>query len=315
MKTHAFLLGGLAALALAAPVLAAPTLTIRHAAISVVIEPENRSDIAVDLFRPNSRLPLEVVHEGADVVIDGHLVDWLTSCHGSGDNLHVLVMGNGDYGVAQMPQLIVHVPMDAVVDAGGIIHGSITRSQSLTLRSSGCQDWTLANVAGDLNADVSGVGNMRTGASHTAEVSLSGAGHMQIGQVETALSARLSGAGGMTVRQAGSADYAMSGSGSVDSGPVLGALSVRLSGAGSLKVASASGPVSAQVSGVGNVDVEGGHAANLLAEVSGTGHIAFRGVADSLNASVSGVGSVEVAKVTGQVIQHVSGIGSVHVGD
>jgi len=72
--------------------------------------------------------------------------------------------------------------------------------------------------------------------------------------------------------------------------------------------------VSVAVSGVGNVDIAGVHAGSLDADVSGTGHIAFNGVADSLDASVSGVGSVDVAKVTGPVVQHVSGVGSVHVG-
>jgi hypothetical protein len=71
--------------------------------------------------------------------------------------------------------------------------------------------------------------------------------------------------------------------------------------------------VLADVSGVGNVEIAGGHATSLSAKVSGTGHVDFRGVADTLDADVSGVGGVEVTRVTGEVNQHVSGIGSVRV--
>jgi len=299
--------------ALAASAQAAPTLIIRHAAMNVTIETEDRPDIAVDVYRPNARLPLDVRQEGGNVVIDGHLIDFLTTCHGSGQGLHVLVLGRGDFDLQQMPQVQVHVPRDVVVESDGIVHGVITRSQSVNLRADGCGDWTIANVAGPLTARVSGIGDLRTGSSRSADVSLSGAGHMSVGNVATQLTGQLSGAGAMDVVSAGSADLGVSGSGGLRVGPIAGALSARLSGAGDLKVVSVAGPVIADVSGVGNVDIESGHASTMQADVSGTGHVDFKGVADSLNASVSGIGSVDVTRVTGAVVQRVSGIGSVHV--
>jgi hypothetical protein len=300
--------------ALAGPAQAAPRLVIRDAAVSIVVEPENRSDIAVDVYRPNPHLPLEVRREGGgDIVIDGHLPRFWTTCHGAGADLHVLVFGRGDYGLAQMPQVLVHAPLDTVIESGGTVHGAVARSRSLTLEASGCGDWTVANVAGQLNTGLSGVGDVRTGSSRAAEVALSGTGHLSVGDVQTQLVAHLSGAGSLTTRSAGAADLSISGSGGLSTGPIAGPLSVRISGAGSLKTASVSGPVVADVSGVGSVQIAGGHAPTLSAQVSGTGHVDFRGVADSLDAGVSGVGSVSVARVTGAVSQHVSGIGSVHI--
>jgi hypothetical protein len=299
--------------ALAGSALAAPKLVIRNAAMSVVVQPEDRSDIAVDVYRPNPRLPLQVLREGADVVIDGHLPPFFTSCHGSGEGLRVFVLWRGDYGVSQMPQVLVHVPLDAVIESGGIVHGAVARSRSLTLDAAGCGDWTVANVAGQLNTSLSGVGELRTGASKTADAELSGTGHMSIGQVQSHLVAHLSGAGSLAVRAAGDADLTISGSGGLTTGPIAGPLNVHLSGAGGLRTASVSGPVLADVSGVGNVEIAGGHATSLSAKVSGTGHVDFRGVADTLDADVSGVGGVEVTRVTGEVNQHVSGIGSVRV--
>jgi hypothetical protein len=305
----------LAAIWASSGAIAAPTLIIRHAAMNLVVQTEDRSDIAVEVYRPNARLPLDVQKVGSDVVIDGHLISFLTSCHGSGEGLRVMVFGRGDYDVQHMPQVLVRTPRDVVVDSGGVVRAAITRSHSVILAASGCGDWTVANVEGRLDAHLSGVGDLRSGSSNSASLGMSGAGHMQVGLVATSLSAHLSGAGGMTVRGAGSADLAISGSGGMATGPIRGGLTARLSGAGDLKVASVAGPVSADVSGVGNIDIQAGQASSVDAEVSGTGHIDFHGVADSLNASVSGVGSVDVDRVTGPVVQHVSGIGSIHIGE
>ena len=315
VRHAAGMLSALAAVSGAAAAYAVPALIIRHAAMNLVIETEDRNDISVEVYRPNAKLPLDVETVGSDVVIDGHLISFLTSCHGSGEGLRALVFGKGDFDIQHMPQVLVRAPRDVVVDSGGIVHAAITRSQSVRLAASGCGDWTVANVQGALDASVSGIGELRSGSSNSATVALSGAGHMQVGQVATKVSAHLSGAGGMTLRGAASADLAVSGSGGMTTGPIAGGLTARLSGAGDLRIASVSGPVSADVSGVGNVDIQGGHASSLDAEVSGTGHIDFRGVADSLNASVSGVGGVDVDRVTGPVVQHVSGIGSIHVGE
>ena len=300
--------------ALAGPALAAPTLTLRHAAISIVVEPENRSDIVVDVWRPNPSLPLEVRRVGDDVIIDGHLPSFLTTCHGSGAGLRVFVFGRGDYSAAELPQVVVRMPVDAVVESGAIARGFVTRSRNLTLTSSGCGDWTIANVAGQLNAGVSGVGELRTGSAQNADVGLSGTGHVAIGQVMNQAVVRMSGAGALSLRAAGSADLTISGTGGLVAGPISAGLTSKLSGAGGLKVASVDGPVSADVSGVGGVEIAGGHATRLDANVSGVGHIRYGGVADTLDANVSGVGGVSVARVTGEVNKHVAGVGSIEVG-
>jgi hypothetical protein len=176
---------------------AAPTLTIKNAAVSIVVHPEDRQDILVEVFRPNSRLPLDVQHYGPDVVIDGHLSRFLTSCHGEGDDLHASILGTGDIPVDQFPRVLVHAPMDVVVNAGGIVRGAISRSQNLALTHSGCGEWTVGNVSGALKADLSGVGSVTTGAAGSADLTLSGAGHLAVGEVASQLKARISGSGGL----------------------------------------------------------------------------------------------------------------------
>ena len=307
-------LGLVSAALLCAPAMAAPTLQIKNAAVRVVVVPEDRSDIAVDVFGANPSLPLTVTRIGGDVIVDGHLPSFLTSCHGSGDGLHAFVFGKGDFPVAEFPEILVHTPMSVNVNADGIVQGSVARSQDLSVRDGGCGDWTVANVAGALDAQVSGIGAIRAGSAHSADLTLSGSGRLSAVSVAAQLNARLSGSGAIGVQSAGSADVTITGTGAVKTGPLTGGLSADISGAGGLDVASLEGPLTADVSGVGNVNIPGGHATTLMAHVSGSGNVRFGGVADSLDASVSGVGSVDVAKVTGSVNQHVSGVGYIHIG-
>ena len=314
--TMKFVVVGLAATAVlaAGPALADPNLQIKDAALRVVVVPENRADVVVDVYRPNSDLPLHVTKLGDDVVIDGGLTGFLTTCHGSGAGLHAFIFGKGDFAVSQFPQVLVHTPMNVRVSAGGIVQGSIAHGKDVSLRHGGCGDWTVANASGELQADVAGVGDIRAGTAHSADLTLSGTGHISAVAVDAQLTARVSGSGDIGVQTAGAADLTITGSGSIKTGPIAGGLSAVISGAGSLNVASLNGPFTAHVSGVGSVDAPAGHATSLTANVSGSGSVKFGGVADSVDANVSGVGSVDVAKVTGPVNQHVSGVGSVHIG-
>ena len=281
-------LGLIAASLLCGPAMAAPTLQIKNAAVRVVVVPEDRTDIAVDVYGANPSLPLTVTKIGGDVVIDGHLPSFLTSCHGSGDDLHAFVFGKGDFPVSQFPEILVHTPMSVNVAAGGVVQGSVSRSQDLTIQDGGCGEWTVANVAGALDAQVSGVGAICAGSAHSAELTLSGSGRLSAVSVATQLNARLSGSGAIGVQSAGSADVTITGTGGVKVGPLAGGLAADISGAGGLDVASLEGPLTADVSGVGNVNIPGGHATTVMAHVSGSGNVRFGGVADSLDASVSG---------------------------
>jgi hypothetical protein len=291
-----------------------PGVEFKNAAVRVTVLPENRSDIEVTVYRANPRLPLTIERYGDTVVVDGHLVPFFLRCHGEGANLHAAVLGKGDFSVGEFPQVLVKTPMNAVVGAGGVVQGSIAHSSQLELSHSGCGDWTVGNVDNQSRIHVSGVGEVRAGSSGTSELDLSGSGRLTSTAVRGPLEVRISGSGDVNVRSAGSADLSITGSGAVHLGQLGNGLQVRISGAGGLDVASLDGPLTAQVSGVGNVNVPAGHVSRLEARLSGAGNVRFGGVADDLDAEVSGMGSVDVAKVTGSIEQHVSGVGSVHIG-
>ena len=313
-KLQVLTIAAAAALACAGAATAAPSLQIRDAAVRVVVIPEARADVKVDVIKTNPNLPLYIGQEGDTVIVDGRLPKWFAGCHGHGEDTHYEAMGRGDFAAADWPTIVVHTPMDVHVDAGGATLGTVDRAHSVTLNHGGCGDWKVANVEGQLEARLSGVGDIETGTSGSAHLTLSGAGNMHAGAVRSDLTARVSGVGSIVTTTSASADMDVSGSGSVRSGAVAGGLHTSISGTGSVNVERIQGPLNAHISGTGSLNVSNGEVTDMEAHVSGTGGVRFGGTAQTLDAHVSGVGSVVVAKVTGNVNKSVSGIGSVRVG-
>jgi hypothetical protein len=266
-----------AAAALSAGGAKAAAVEIRDAVARVTVLPEARNDIKVEVIRANPDLPIVVRNEGGKTVVDGGLFHKIRNCNGTGENSHIRVSGVGTFDWNERPQIGIHTPRDVSLSSNGAVSGEIGRSGSLDISSSGCGSWTIADVAGEASIKASGAGSVRMGQADRLEAHLSGAGSLHATRVR-GMDARLSGAGGVTVEEV-------------------------------------SGPIVAQVSGVGRVKVTGGRASSLRANVSGVGGVDFGGVADSLDASISGMGSIRVKQVTGDVRKSVSGIGHVSIGD
>lgn len=279
MRLQTTLLAAVAAASFAAAsAKAAPTVEIQNAVARVTVVPESRNDIKIEVLRPNERLPLTVRTLGDRTILDGKLERRIRNCRGSGERAVVHVRDVGDVRWADMPQVVIHVPRDVKVDAGGAVYGSIGRSASLELGNSGCGDWTLANVEGSARVSVAGSGDTRMGTSGT-----------------------------LKVRVAGSGDVAAA--------DVKGALDVNIAGSGSASVRSMNGPLEVSVAGSGDVDIGGGRATTMKVSVAGSGDVDFGGVAETLKASIAGSGDVRAKQVTGAVSKSIIGSGSVRVGD
>jgi len=256
---------------------ASPGVEIRNAVARVTVIPENRSDVVVDVVKTNPRLPLRVTRMGDSVQVDGNVGMRIHGCRSWFGRPSAWVWGVGRIGYDDMPQLVVHAPMDVRVGGGGAVFGTIGRAASVNLGNSGCGDWTVADVTGLLHVGLAGSGNVRTGAAGSADVHISGSGDVSLRRVENGLSS------------------ATSGSGDVQAGLVDGPLRVRVSGSGDFRG-------------------HGGQVTDMDVGVAGSGDVSFAGVAGSLNASVAGSGDVTVAQVTGAVSKHVAGSGDVRVG-
>jgi Putative auto-transporter adhesin, head GIN domain len=257
---------------------AAPTVQIDNSVVRVIVSPEPRADIKVDIVKTNPRLPLRVWTFLGQTHVDGGFAGRrVRDCRGPATQPSAYVVGVGEVSADAMPQIIIHTPMDARVRAGGAVFGQVGRSASLDLADGGCGAWQVGNVRGRLKVSVAGSGEVRAGHAGAAELMAAGSGAIMTREVD---------------------------------GPVA-AMNV---GSGDIEVASVRGPLNARIAGSGHVRVAAGHASVMQASIAGSGDIALAGVADSLRVSVVGSGDVRVTRVTGPVSKAIVGSGEVRIG-
>src|SRR4051812_26273217 len=99
-----------AAAALSAGAAQAASIEIRDAVVRVTVIPEDRSDVRVEIVRPNAQLPLNVFTSGDRTVIDGDLRHRIRDCDREGPNARIKVRGVGTVAWDEMPQLVIHAP-------------------------------------------------------------------------------------------------------------------------------------------------------------------------------------------------------------
>jgi len=275
-------LAGLASWALFAPAKAA-SLEIKNAAANVVIIPEARRDVSVEVVGGDKRLVLKQTHLADKVVLDGgiHTVqctnkvklvinDWSAA--------RFWVSGMGSFDRASLPKIIARVPLDAEVSASGAVFGSIGRTHSLSLGHTGCGDWTVANVETTLNLSQAGSGDTQIGTVGSAKVEIAGSGDVSL----------VSAAKGLGIEIAGSGDVAAQ---TID------------------------GPLKIEVAGSGDVDIQGGAVGALDISIAGSGDVSFGGTAASGALNIAGSGDISVHKVTGAVSRSVMGSGEISIGE
>ncbi|MET0337601.1 MAG: DUF2807 domain-containing protein [Caulobacter sp.] len=278
------------ALMAASAAAAAPKVEIEHAAARVVIIPEDRSDVKVEITKHHPKLPIKIERHGDKVTIDGGLggvnfgiikvdvnSDGIRSCKVRNGQGSVDIRGVGNVSLDDLPQIVVRTPRRAEVSAGGAVFGDVGRSEALTLGNAGCGDWTVANVRGELKLRQAGSGDVRAG-------------------------------------QAGSLDVKVAGSGDIATQAVAGDVSINVAGSGNVQVASVSGDLGVRVAGSGDVKVLGGRAREIDVSIAGSGNLDFGGTAESLRAKIAGSGDVRALKVTGEVSKSIVGSGDVRVG-
>ncbi len=269
-------LATLASTAAAGVAQAAPSVEIRHAAARVVVIPEPRQDVAIAVFA-NRRLPLRVSHFVGRSYVDGNLAKRVRGCRMKAGKPVVTIAGIGDVAYDDLPEIVVHAPMDVKLSVAEAVFGSIGRSDNLTFANAGCGDWTIANVSGRMEISQTGTGDTRTGAAGAALL-------------------RISGAGDITTRA------------------LHGGLQAVSTGAGNIRVASIDGPMDVKVVGAGDVRADDGQVSAMKVSIAGVGGVQFGGTAQSLDVSIIGSGGVRVARVAGPVTRHLLGAGAVHIG-
>ncbi|KSB89539.1 hypothetical protein AS593_02640 [Caulobacter vibrioides] len=279
MRAIISLAAGAAVLGMAGAAAAAePSVKIKDAVARVVVIPEARSDVKVELLTTNAGLPLEVRKVGGQTIIDGNLrLKRIQNCNGRGDNVSVKVRELGEVRWQDIPQVVVRVPMNVTVGASGAVYGSIGRSDSVELANAGCGDWTVANTRGKLEISLAGSGDTKAGNAAKAEINLAGAGDISLQEVSD--------------------------------------LEVSIAGSGDVKAAALrGGDIDVSIAGSGGVKIAGGRARDIDVSIMGSGGVNFGGEADRVSLSVAGSGDIRVAKVNGPVKKSAMGSGNIYIG-
>jgi hypothetical protein len=275
-------LAGLASWALFAPAKAA-SLEIKNAAANVVIIPEARSDVSVEVVGGDKRLALKQTQLAGKLVLDGgiHTVQCTSRVKlviNDWNLTRLWASGVGSLDRSSLPKIIARVPLDADVSASGAVFGSIGRTHSLSLGHTGCGDWMVANVDTTLNLSQAGSGDTQIGTVGAAKVQIAGSGDVSL----------VSAAKGLGIEIAGSGDVAAQ---TVD------------------------GPLKIEVAGSGDVDIQGGVVSGLAVSIAGSGNVHFGGTAASGDLNIAGSGDISVHKVTGALSRSVMGSGEISIGE
>lgn len=285
MKTALLIAVSAAGLTAALPA-AAQSVEIREAVARVVVIPEDRTDVAVEIEPGQSGLPTpRVVRRGADVRIFGELGRNPTrSCSSGsadarqpGEGASVEVRGHGRINMEDAPLIVVRTPRDVDVSTDGAVFGSVGRgASSLELGSMGCGGWTVANVRGPASLSIGGSGSIRAGATDALKANIGGSGSVHAGATRN--------------------------------------LDANIGGSGSIRVASVQGDVATAIGGSGGIRIDGGRIGRLTAAIGGSGSVDASAPVGDVSATIAGSGSVRVASVSGSVSQNSFGVGRVVVG-
>lgn len=274
---------GLAALAIAATAGTAsakgnePEVVIKNAVARVTVVPQDRADVSVVIRTHDPRLVLTVEKKGDRTIVDGDL-KWnkIRNCRGTAETASADVKDMGTIAYKDMPEVIVYTPRNVDIGTSGAVWGYIGRANSVSFSNAGCGDWTIANVAGQL------------------DVSQAGSGDVLAGDV-----------GGLDLSVAGSGDTKLK--------AVSGKADISIAGSGNVIMSSLNGNLDVSIAGSGDIRIFGGRADSVDVSVAGSGDIRFAGEAQKVDASFMGSGDLWVTKA-GSVDKTVMGSGAVHVG-
>lgn len=263
---------------LASAAAADPSVKFKDAVARVVVIPEARGDVKVEVLTTNQSLPLTIRQVGSTTTIDGGLrLKRINGCNSVMGKTVVRVRGVGDVKWDDIPQVVVRVPLQADIAAAGAVFGSVGRTDRLELSNAGCGDWTVGNVKGKFELNQAGSGDTRVGSAGSAEINIAGSGDVKTQEIG-------------------------------------GDLEVNIAGSGGVASASVNGKLEANIAGSGDVTIKGGRSRAVEVSIMGSGNVDFGGEAGDVEVSVAGSGDVRIAKVNGAVKKSVAGSGEVIIG-
>jgi len=291
---------------------AGDSVEVKHTAAHIIVTPEDRQDISIEIDNPG-RTPMPTVsrESGGKVVIDGHLRGRVGDCRDDGMN----VVGYGSLSIDQLPQITIHTPRDVKIDLSGGNSSEIGAAQSVDASVSGCGQTTVADVAQTLKANISGSGNLTAGAAQNLDLDVAGSGHATIGAVRAGADISIAGSGLITIASlTGNLKANAEGSGdmNIQNGDIQNA-HLEVAGSGNTQISAAIQSLDGELAGSGGLNIDHGPVTEAHLEVAGSSHAQMGGPIQHLNVEVAGSGSVQVGAPVHDLDAEIAGSGTIRV--
>lgn len=266
-------------------------LRVKHAAARITISPEDRQDFLIEIDNPGRAPMPEVTARGGVVAIDGRLRGRIGNCREDGVGLS----GYGFVTEEEMPRISIRAPRRLTVAVSGASRTEIGATEALEADLSGCGETAVAEVAETLAIELSGSGDVRTGAAHALSAEVAGSGDILTGAVAAGANIAIAGSGAVTIASlTGPLAAEIAGSGSVAvNGGTISTAKIELAGSGDVGIAASVGRLEAEIAGSGDIDVDG-EVGDIDAEIVGSGGVRARAVTGAIRKQVFGSGEVIV---------------------
>jgi hypothetical protein len=243
----------------------------------VIVIPEARPDIQVEVRQGSERAPVvSVTRSGDDVTLSGRLN--MQQCNFDDEGRGwIRARGGPRLDFDEVAYVTVRTPRSVSISGGGAILGSIGRSQELSLSQDGCANWTAADVAGALQAELSNGANLRAGAVSSARLRADNGGAVRIVRADR--------------------------------------LDARATNGGHVAAGAIPGLVTAVATDGGMVSIDGGASRGLSAEAHDGGAVRHKGRVGELRATATDGAMINVEHAARVVSSYASDAGSVIVDD
>lgn len=213
---------------------------IEDAMAIVSIVPEKRDDYQISIsggFTPKMRV------KGRRLVIDGGLPKNRRSCR----DTNMKDIPNDRQGLI----IQIRAPMQADIEADGIIYADVGPTNGADLSFGGCGKTTIAETRGNLDLSVHSVMDARFGQVDGAlDISVHGSSHAVGATVKGPLDLSVHGSSDLTLGDVGGpADISVHGSSSAEVGRIGGPLDVSLHGSSDMKIDEVTGATEASLHG------------------------------------------------------------------
>ena len=293
------------------------------------IKVENGASETISITRDENMKGVNLLEQGDNLKIDGGISDpdgnKCKGYYGSYSLGWFKKEKSGEFGgyedLEDYPQITVRAPKDTIL----VIENSIAfvtaedlGGTDLDLRF--CGKVSLGNVAGDLKADIRGSADLSARDVRNVDVNIKGSGDLDI-QNAAFVALSVAGSGDAEFENIKSADVRVSGSGDISFGDIDGSLAAESRGSGDIDAGNVAGDfiydaggsgdldigdvtgdrISIDVSGSGDVSIDGGDVKTLKVTASGASEVDYGGIAETADLIASGASDIYVSKVTGEV--------------